>query len=89
MTTESDCDSFFPYFVLVKEGRAIGIGWQIIGKSEKFGRHWFEHPPSRAVEVSILKLISIISKSNTNKIKYIFSLLDDNTNSTSLSRRLG
>lgn len=61
------CDSFFPYFVLVKEGRAIGLGWQIIGKTPEHGRDWFENPPARAVEVTkiVMKQSNIMNVSNS------------------------
>lgn len=85
MTAETDCHSVFPYFPLVKEGKIIGLGWQIIGKSpeDKYERKWFEHgSSSRAVEVSnfftiiILKLIVwfIYLKFKINNYRSVFPL---------------
>jgi len=53
MTEELDCNKLFSYFPLVKEGRVIGLGWQIIGKTTERDRPWFESPPARAVEMTI------------------------------------
>lgn len=53
MTAELDCHQLFPYFVLVKEQRAIGIGWQLVGRTQERGRHWFESACPRGVEISI------------------------------------
>lgn len=53
MTAELDCQQLFPYFVLVKHQRAIGIGWQLVGRTEERGRHWFETARARGVEIAI------------------------------------
>jgi charged multivesicular body protein 7 len=54
---DSDCDTYFPAFLMYNKGKLTGFGWATIGLYEYTKRT--EFPPLSAIEVSLMKFLLI------------------------------
>lgn len=53
VTPTMACNDFFPFFLLVKEGNLVGLGWQLLGKTQFVTRNWYESINGQAVQTAV------------------------------------
>ena len=54
---DTDCDTFFPAFLMYNKGKLTGFGWATVGKYDFTKRT--EFPPLSAITVSFQKILLI------------------------------
>lgn len=53
VTENLPCEKFEPFFLLVKDGNIIGLGWQFFGKTTPVDKNWYDNINEIAVKATV------------------------------------